>query len=116
MAAVTSAGEALEYEAIVVAWSAGFCCLEMVEVLICSCQYQVDKVYKNILHAYLFASYDNRHLQRRLLCKGLKRGTETLSLCGTLCIMVLQIRQLLLSLCVPLYLIVPRASNVHWAR
>lgn len=35
MAAETSDGEALEYEAIVEEWSEGFCCLEMDDVLIC---------------------------------------------------------------------------------
>ena len=37
MAAETSEGEALEYEAMVEEWFAGFCCLEMEEVLICRC-------------------------------------------------------------------------------
>jgi hypothetical protein len=39
MAAETSAGEAFEYEAMVWEWLEGFCCLEIVEVLICSRQY-----------------------------------------------------------------------------
>jgi hypothetical protein len=34
MAAETSDGEALEYEAMVEEWFAGFCCVEIVEVVI----------------------------------------------------------------------------------
>ena len=33
----TSEGEALEYDAIVEEWFAGFCCLEIVDVLIWDC-------------------------------------------------------------------------------
>jgi hypothetical protein len=37
IAADTSDGAALEYEAIVEEWFDGFCCVEMVDVLICRC-------------------------------------------------------------------------------
>jgi hypothetical protein len=38
IAAETSDADALEYEAIVEEWFAGFCCVEMVEVVICRSQ------------------------------------------------------------------------------